>query len=78
MPTRALLRPVVVLLSSGFMRAWWNAQPHVDAPDSGSPGEFGEPEVFVPQKERARKRAVVIAGAAAAAVAAGVLYVLVI
>ena len=74
MPTRVLLRPIVVLLSSGFMRAWWAAQENPLAPQPAArPATFGEPEVFVAQKDRAKKRAVVIAAAAGAAIAAAAL-----
>ena len=78
MPTRVLLRPIVVLLSSGFMRTWWAGQESPSAPEpAATPATFGEPEVFVAQKDRAKKRAVVVvaaAGAVMAAVVAAVLF----
>ena len=57
MPTRTLCRPVVLLLSNGLSRAW-----HEQHPEARLPGpdkeviDFGEPELFVPQKAKALKR----------------------
>ncbi len=64
MPTRTLARPVVLLLSFGFMQAWFKKHPDAAAPPPAvkSP-DFGRPEVFVPQKVRAKKRLVLLAAA---------------
>jgi len=77
MPTRALLRPVVVLLSSGFMRTWWAGRPEVQAPAPPAAAQFGTPETFVPQKDRAKRRAMLLAGAAGLAVLAALAYLVI-
>jgi hypothetical protein len=67
MPTRTLARPVVLLLSFGFMHAYF--QKHADdvAPAPAvDVGDFGKPELFIPQKRRALKRFKVLAVAGAA------------
>jgi hypothetical protein len=57
MPTRTLCRPVVLLLSNGFSRAWYKQHPDASAPaPEQEVSDFGEPEFFVPQKARAMKR----------------------
>ena len=56
MPTRTLARPVVIMLTHGFMHAWFQ-QP--DAPIDAvvvPPADYGTQEVFRPQMEGARKR----------------------
>jgi hypothetical protein len=64
-PTRTLARPVVLLLSNGFMYLSGRAAEPRPAPDQGSGirdqgsgvnASFGEPGVFIPQKTRAKKR----------------------
>ncbi|MGH7171127.1 MAG: hypothetical protein ACRELF_00160 [Gemmataceae bacterium] len=68
MKTRTLARPVVLLLSFGFSQAYFQQHPDATAPPPvREHGDFGTPEVFVPQKVRAKKRAVLAAGAAAIA-----------
>jgi hypothetical protein len=65
MPTRTLARPLVLVLTNGFARAWI-------ARHSGSPvpapeqewSSWPSPEIFVPQKVRAKRRALAIGGAA--------------
>ena len=42
-------------------------------PPSHTPADFGRPEVFVPQKARAKKRLVLLAGAFAALFVLGVI-----
>jgi hypothetical protein len=72
MKTRTLARPVILLLSHGFMQAYFQRHPDVSAPPPDREyRDFGEPEVFVPQKVRAKTRAVLLAGVAAAASLAG-------
>ena len=61
-PTRTLCRPVVLLLSLGYTAA------HPDdaaPPPAVAVSDFGRPERFVPQKERAMKRAKLLVAAAA-------------
>jgi hypothetical protein len=71
MKTRSLARPVVLLLSNGFMHAYFQAHPDVSAPPPEGALDFGVPEVFFPQKARAKRRFLLLAGVAAAAGAAG-------
>ncbi len=62
MPTRTLCRPVVLLLSNGLMHAYFQKHLGEAAPAGPRPEQdFGRPEVFVPQKVRAKKRLVFIA-----------------
>jgi hypothetical protein len=66
METRTLARPVILLLSYGFMHAYFQQHPETSAPPPAQPEpDFGRPEEFVPQKAIAKKRAVLLAGAAA-------------
>jgi exo-rhamnogalacturonan lyase-like protein len=67
-PTRALARPVAILLTSGFMHGFIARQPDMSAPDPSQSDAFGKPERFVPQRERAKRRAVLLAVMAAAVV----------
>jgi hypothetical protein len=59
MPTRTRARPVVVLLTSGFLMGWMRRHPHWTVPSSEDRDQhdYGEPETFVPQKTRALRRA---------------------
>ncbi len=67
MPTRTLCRPVVLLLSFGWSRSWFKQ--HLDPvalPPTLESIDFGKPQVFVPQKVEAIRRAkqLLVAGAA--------------
>jgi hypothetical protein len=64
-PTKALARPVVVLLTSGSLRQWM--ADHADASEPAPPANqhFGEPQEFVPQRARAMRRAMWIAAGGA-------------
>ncbi len=67
MKTKTLTRPMVLLLSHGYMAGY--AQRHVESLDMPAPTtvrDFGAPQVFVPQKTRAKKRFVAIVAALAA------------
>jgi hypothetical protein len=67
MPTRTLLRPVVLLLSYGYMHAHFQKHPDETAPPPAQTNyDFGAPEVFVAQKAVAVKRFKVLAAAGAA------------
>jgi exo-rhamnogalacturonan lyase-like protein len=66
--TRALARPVAVLLTSGFMSGAVERQPDIAAPQAARSDGFGTIERFVPQRERAKRRAVLLAGLGAVAV----------
>lgn len=79
METRALCRPVVLLLSYGFMHAYFQHHPEAAAPPPAvADCDFGAPEVFVPQKVRAKQRLIRLAAGAAAVVVmvaiAGLIY----
>jgi len=75
MKTRTLARPVVLLLSFGFMQAWFQQHPLAAAP---APAEehhdFGRPMKFVPQKVRALRRLKGLVLASALATAVGLAY----
>ncbi|MCS6864968.1 MAG: hypothetical protein RMJ56_12380 [Gemmataceae bacterium] len=72
-PTRTLARPLVLLLSHGWMIAYFRQHPDVSAPPPVvARCDFGTPTVFVPQKQIAKKRAKMLV----AVVTGGVLVVL--
>jgi YetA-like protein len=73
MPTRSLARPVVLLLSNGYMHAYFQKKPNESAPVPPPISDFGEPESFVPQKTRAIRRCKILA--ASGAIAGGLLLV---
>ena len=77
MPTRTLARPVVVMLSHGWMHAWFHGRPDVQAPRGLQSADFGAPQTFVPQKIKAMQRAKLLAAAGAGAAALGVGYLLI-
>jgi PcRGLX-like N-terminal RIFT barrel domain len=56
MPTRTLARPVIILLSSGLLHSWIQQHPEAKADWSEQVPDFGEPQAFVPQKQRAKQR----------------------
>jgi hypothetical protein len=62
MPTRTLARPVVLMLSYGFMQAWFDKHPDATAPAPAVRSmDFGKPQTFVPQKVRAKRRFALLA-----------------
>jgi YetA-like protein len=72
MPTRTLCRPVALMLSYGFQHAYFRRHQEESAPEPASiPADFGRPEAFTPQKARAKKRLVLLAGASAALLVLG-------
>jgi len=78
LPTRTLARPMVLLLSFGYSRAWFVAHPEAVAPaPSADLGEVGSHVPFVPQRVRAIRRAKVLLAAGAALVGIGVVGLLV-
>ena len=79
MPTRHFTRPLVLMLTNGYRRAWFAATPLPAAPDiaSGLPAEAASEasvrrrlEHFEPQRIIAVRRAKVLAGAASLALLA--------
>jgi hypothetical protein len=81
MPTRTLCRPVVLLMSHGWMQAYFAKHPTEQRPTPSTPlTDFGAPTVFVPQKAIALKRAKMLVAAFAVAsfvlVSASVWYLL--
>jgi hypothetical protein len=76
MKTRSLARPVVLLLSHGWMYADLRKHPNVKAPLPPSIADFGQPEAFVPQKVRAKKRFLVLAALGALGLAGSILWLL--
>jgi hypothetical protein len=65
-PTRTLCRPVVLMLSFGYMQAYFQKHPEESAPPPAvEVKDFGRPEAFAPQKVIAKKRAKLLAAAGA-------------
>lgn len=64
-PRRTLLRPVVVLLTSGFMLGWRQMHPDYQEPPGPTLDELEPPVAFVPQRVRAERRAKQLVGVAA-------------
>jgi hypothetical protein len=61
MKTRTLARPVAIMLSNGYMHAYFQKHPDMAGPAPlVNPPDFGRPEVFVPQKTRAKRRFVIL------------------
>jgi hypothetical protein len=56
-PTRTLARPVVLLLSFGFSRAYFQSREVSAPPPQHTDIDFGKPRRFEPQKTRAVRRA---------------------
>ena len=76
METRTLCRPIALLLSNGYSRAWFSKQlsiPILPSADGGSKVDYGKPTRFMPQKIQAIRRAkkIVIAGLIACTLAFG-------
>jgi hypothetical protein len=72
-PTRTLCRPVVLMLSFGWMQAYFQTHPQESAPPPAAEvKDFGRPEAFVPQKAIAKNRAKLLAAAGALGGALGV------
>ena len=71
-PTAHLARPVVVLLTSGFMHDWCERHPDHAAPAVATQVNTNPPRPFEPQRIRALRRARFGTAVAAAAVLAGV------
>jgi hypothetical protein len=57
MPTRALARPVVVLLTSGIVWPWFAARTAAQLPPPAADVDLGSPERFVAQRAQAERRA---------------------
>ena len=74
MRTRTLARPVVVLLTSGFMHQWFASHQDVRLPAVAPPQPFAPQTPFVPQRARAKRR--VLVGMASGAVVCGLLVLL--
>lgn len=76
MKTRTLCRPIALMLSNGYSRAWFSNQlpvPDLPPADGGTGVDFGKPTRFIPQKIQAIQRAknVVVAGLIACVLAFG-------
>jgi hypothetical protein len=61
MATRALARPLAILLSNGLAHAWFSRHPDHSLPASPGAHDFGRPQVFKPQKARAIRLAKMLA-----------------
>src|SRR5690606_22733966 len=71
MPTRSLARPVIVLLTSGLWYERMRMRPDARLPISLPEPDYGVPEVFVPQRQIALRRAKVVAAGGAVLAVAG-------
>jgi len=71
MPTRTLARPVVLLLSFGFSRAYHDQFPDDVAPRAGDWTAPDDRPAFVPQRVRAVRRVKALVALAGVAVVAG-------
>jgi hypothetical protein len=57
MPTRTLARPVILMLTNGYLHAYFQRHPDVSSPmQAEGHADFGTPEVFVPQKYKAIRK----------------------
>jgi hypothetical protein len=57
MPTRTLVRPMVIMLTSGLLHSWFRDHPDTRAPIPDSETDFGVPQRFVAQRDLAKSRA---------------------
>ena len=74
LPGHTLTRPIVLTLGHGFLRARMRRDPGPPAPADAESSAFGSPEVFVPQKARAKARLIRLAMAGAVAAIAVVIW----
>ena len=66
MPTRTLARPVVLMMGNGYMHAYFQHNPgHASLVLPRRDLDFGEPEVFVPQKLRVLRKLKILSVAGA-------------
>jgi hypothetical protein len=78
MSTRTLARPVVVLMTSGFLQSHRDLYPDLGAPPQDAEPDYGAPTVFVPQRVRVERRLAQIAAASIAmSIVAALIYWLV-
>jgi hypothetical protein len=66
MATRTFARPVIVMLTSGFMHGWLERHPDVHEPVPPASEDFGAPTEFIPQRRQAERRVKMIAAAGVA------------
>jgi hypothetical protein len=71
MPTRTLTRPLVLMLSNGYLHLSPDAS--AQRPEGPPGADFGAPSMFVPQKALARRRMAMTAGARVLAITAALL-----
>lgn len=75
MATRTFTRPLVLLLSHGYTQAYFDRHPQTSAPaPPAQGGSFGNPERFVPQRERAKRTILRLIVAGIGLAAAGLAY----
>ncbi len=77
METGSLCRPLAILMTNGASQAYFDASPdeRLPPPDE-TRTDFGEPEVFVPQKVRVLRKLVLLAALGSLAVLALTVWVL--
>jgi hypothetical protein len=67
-PTSGCTRALALLMSYGFSQAYFRRTPAARAPGPhAAPADFGRPSAFIPQRQRAMRRAAMVVSAAAAA-----------
>jgi len=69
--TSSLTRPVVLMMTCGYMHAYFQSHPDEAVPGTPPRVEFGRPERFVSQRERVVRKLVVLA---ACTLVAGILF----
>lgn len=75
--TRTFTRPMILLLSHGYMQAYFDRHPRTSAPTPPVQGaSFGGPERFVPQRQRAKRTILRLMAAGIGLATAGAAYLL--
>ena len=72
--TRTLTRPVVLMMNHGYMHAHFQVHPEEQAPVAVGRHDFGRPEQFRPQRERALRKVKVMGAVAVCLALAGMAY----
>jgi hypothetical protein len=71
--TRSFTRPLVLLMSYGYMQAFFAHYPNVSVPGAADPEDFGTPRPFLPQRASALRRLAVLCGLLLSSAGLGVL-----
>ncbi|HYL81979.1 MAG TPA: hypothetical protein VEU07_14265, partial [Candidatus Acidoferrum sp.] len=71
--TRSFTRPLVLLMSYGYMQAFFTQHPEESVPDPADPEDFGSPQAFLPQRASALRKLALLCGLVLATAGLGVL-----